>query len=188
MPDRAFKLSWSRTSVTQMLGGPVIHFSRTHRYLLIGAALLLSASVSSAGTGPSSSQTPYLVPNAAGVAFVSILTVGDAVKKSHAGNQLYNMVGLPDGLGAFDHEHGTITVLMNHELISTAGVPRDHGGKGAFVSTWQVRQSDLKVLRGGDLIQEVLLWNGTEFVEAPGTAFSRFCSANLAAPTAFFNP
>jgi hypothetical protein len=155
--------------------------------LLLGAALLPAASVA-AETGPSSSQTPYIVPNAAGVEFVSILTVGDAVRKSHAGNQLYHMVGIPDGLGAFDNGDGTITVLMNHELTPTSGVPRDHGGTGAFVSSWQVRKTDLKVLRGGDLIQEVQLWNGTGFVESPGTAFNRFCSADLPAPTAFFNP
>jgi hypothetical protein len=166
----------------------VIHFSRVHLSLLLGAALLPSASVSSADTGPSSSQTPYLVPNAPGVEFVSILTVGDAVRKSHAGNQLYHMVGIPDGLGAFDNGDGTITVLMNHELTPTSGVPRDHGGTGAFVSSWQVRKSDLKVLRGGDLIQKVQLWNGTGFVAAPGTQFNRFCSADLPAPTAFYNP
>jgi hypothetical protein len=166
----------------------VIHFSRTPRNLLLGAALLQAASLCSAETGPSSSQTPYLVANAPGVGFVSILTVGDAVKKSHAGNQLYRMVGIPDGLGAFDNGDGTLTVLMNHELTPTSGIPRDHGGAGAFVSSWQVRKSDLKVLRGGDLIQKVLLWNGSAFVEAPGTAFNRFCSADLPAPTAFFNP
>jgi len=166
----------------------VIHFSRMHLNLLLGAALLPSASVSSAGTGPSSSQTPYILPVEPGVEFTSILTVGDAVKKSHKGNELYHMVGIPDGLGAFDNGDGTLTVLMNHELTSTSGVPRDHGGKGAFVSTWQVRKSDLKVLRGGDLIQKVMLWNGTQFVESPGTAFNRFCSADLPAASAFYNP
>jgi hypothetical protein len=163
------------------------HYGRTPLTLLLGAALLPIASPSSADTGPSSSQTPYLVPTAPGVEFVSILTTGDAVKKSHKGNEFYRMVGIPDGLGALDNGDGTITVLMNHELAGTAGVPRDHGGTGAFVSKWQVRKSDLKVLRGGDLIQQVLLWDGNGYVEAPGAVFSRFCSADLPAPTAFFN-
>ncbi len=30
------------------------------------------------------------------------------------------MVGIPDGLGAFDNHDGTFTVLMNHELGNTA--------------------------------------------------------------------
>lgn len=165
----------------------MIHFRRTCLSLALSAALF-QGTVSSADTGPSSSQTPYLVPTSPGVEFVSILTVGDAVKKSHAGNQTYRMVGIPDGLGAFDNGDGTLTVLMNHELTPTSGVPRDHGGTGAFVSSWQVRKSDLKVLRGGDLIQRVQLWNGTAFVEAPGTMFNRFCGADLPAPTAFHNP
>jgi hypothetical protein len=166
----------------------VIHIGRSPSRLFIRAALMLVpfAASSSADTGPSSSQTPYLVPTAPGVEFVSVLTVGDAVKKSHAGNQTYRMVGIPDGLGAFDNGDGTITVLMNHELGATAGVPRDHGSAGAFVSSWQIRKSDLKVLRGGDLIQEVQVWNGTGFAAAPGVAFDRFCSADLAPESAFF--
>ena len=47
-------------------------------------------------TGPSSSQSPYVTPTAPGVEVTSILTVGDSV-----GN--YTMVGIPDGLGAYDN-------------------------------------------------------------------------------------
>jgi len=168
-----------------------------HLTLLLGAALLPSASLLSAGTGPSSSQSPYILPVSAGVEFVSILTVGDEVKKKKDGNKKYRMVGIPDGLGAFanddddfakDDDDGTFTLLMNHELTATAGVPRDHGGTGAFVSSWKIRKKDLKVLKGGDLIQEVQLWNGTQFVKSPGTMFNRFCSADLPAPSAFYNP
>ena len=166
----------------------MIQFHRLPLSFLLGAALLRAVAVSGAETGPSSSQTPYLVPTAPDVEFVSILTVGDAVKKSHAGNQLYRMVGIPDGLGAFDNGDGTITILMNHELTPSAGIPRDHGGTGAFVSRWQVRKADLKVLRGADQIQEVRLWNGAGFVETPGAVFNRFCSADLAPASAFFNP
>ena len=103
--------------------------------------------------GPSSSVTPYLVPVQPGVEFTSILTVGDTVKRKHKGNETYSMVGIPDGLGAYDNGDGTITVLMNHELVATSGMVRAHGGKGAFVSKWQIRKSDLKVLNGEDLIK-----------------------------------
>ena len=54
-----------------------------------------------AAMGPSSSQSPYLVPQAAGVEFTSILTVGDEVRKKHKGNETYRMAGIPDGLGAY---------------------------------------------------------------------------------------
>jgi hypothetical protein len=142
-----------------------------------------------AAQGPSSSATPYLVTIQPGVEFTSILTVGDSVKMKHKGNETYRMAGIPDGLGAFDNGDGTITVLMNHELAATSGVPRAHGGKGAFVSKWQIRKSDLKVLNGEDLIKTVKLWDATvqSFVETPGVVFNRFCSGDLPLPTAFYN-
>ncbi len=46
-------------------------------------------------TGPTSSQTPYVVPTAPGWSVTSLITVGDAAHTSP-----YVMVGLPDGLGA----------------------------------------------------------------------------------------
>jgi hypothetical protein len=39
------------------------------------------------------------------------------------------MVGISDGLGAFDNGDGTFTVLMNHEIANTLGVTRAHGAK-----------------------------------------------------------
>ncbi|MGH8586093.1 MAG: hypothetical protein ACREWE_07905 [Gammaproteobacteria bacterium] len=68
----------------------------------------------------------------------------------------YRMVGIPDGLGAYDNHDGTFTVVMNHELRKVAGVPRAHGGIGAFVSQWTIRKHDLEVSHGGDLNQASL--------------------------------
>src|SRR5689334_21016787 len=51
------------------------------------------------------------------------------------------MVGIPDGLGAFDNLDGTFTLVMNHELGSTLGANRAHGAKGAFVSKWVIPAS-----------------------------------------------
>jgi hypothetical protein len=157
----------------------------------LAASLFVAATAvaGSVGQGPSSSDTSYLVPAGAGADFTSILTAGDAVRKKHAGNQTYRMTGVPDGLGAYDNGDGTFTVLMNHELTSAEGVARAHGGTGAFVSKWQVRKGDLKVLNGEDLIQDVELWDAASqsFVAAPGARFNRFCSANLAPRSAFFN-
>lgn len=154
---------------------------------LLALALVSMTTPALPATGPSSSQSPYVVPVAPGVETVSILTVGDAVKKRHKGNEEYRMVGIPDGLGAFDNGDGTITVLMNHELPDTSGAVRDHGGRGAFVSDWQVRKSDLKVLKGGDLVQRVLLWDGAGYVESASETFNRFCSADLAPVSALYD-
>jgi hypothetical protein len=77
----------------------------------------------------STSALSYIVPTAPGVEIKPILTVGDTVPQSGGGS--YRMVGIPDGLGAFDNGDGTFTVLMNHELRDTVGIARDHGSKGA---------------------------------------------------------
>jgi hypothetical protein len=74
------------------------------------------------------------------------------------------MVGIPDGLGAYDDGDGTFTVLMNHELGSSSGVARAHGSKGAFVSKWTIRKDDLSVVSGQDLISTVYLWQGGAYV------------------------
>ena len=150
-------------------------------------AALLAPAAAIAAIGPSTSATPYLIPNDSNVEFTSLLTVGDSVMKKNKGNQTYRMVGIPDGIGAFDNGDGTISVLLAHELGSSVGVARAHGGKGAFVSKWQVRKSDLKVLNGSDLIKTVQLWNGTKYVATPGAGFNRFCSSDLPETTALYN-
>lgn len=134
-------------------------------------------------TGLNSSASPYLKPFKAGTKFTSILTVGDAAPNG------YKMVGIPDGLGAFDNGDGTFTALMHHELGSTVGIPRTHGGRGAFVSKWIINKSNLSVVSGSDLIQQVLLWDTTANAFVPGVnvAFGRFCSADLPAVSAFYN-
>lgn len=145
-------------------------------------AVPLAASAAPGGsTGPSSSDAPYVVRSVPGVTLTSILTTGDSVGG-------YRMAGVPDGLGAYDNGDGTFTVLMNHELTPTQGIARDHGGTGAFISKWVVDKSTLAVLSGSDLIQTVYLWNGTQYQATPGAVFNRFCSADLPAASAFFNP
>jgi hypothetical protein len=141
-----------------------------------------------AATGPSSSAPPYLVPAASGVEFTSILTAGDAAGSGRQAG-VYRMAGIPDGLGAYDNGDGSMTVLMNHELGRSSGAVHAHGSTGAFVSQWKIRKRDLKVLDGQDLIRSVELWDDKSraYVEGAGNGFSRFCSADLAAPTAFFN-
>jgi hypothetical protein len=149
-----------------------------------GAAVFTGAAWAVAGavTGPSSSQSPYLLPSQSGVVTKSILTVGDSVGG-------YRLVGIPDGLGAFDNGDGTFTLLANHEISNTLGITRAHGGKGAFVSKWVISKDDLSVVSGQDLIQNVATWNtGTSSYNAPakGVAFNRFCSATLPDVSALF--
>ncbi|MEY4041048.1 MAG: putative phytase [Bacteroidota bacterium] len=136
--------------------------------------------------GPSTSQTPYLISTTPGVSFGSILTAGESVNG-------YKMCGTPDGIGAFDNNDGTFTMVMNHEFGNTAGVTRAHGSAGAFVSKWVINKSNLSVVSGSDLIKNVNLWNGTGYTTYNATnpstkaAFNRFCSADLPAVSAFYN-
>lgn len=140
-------------------------------------------------TGTSTTQTPYLLPAVPGVKFKSILSVNDVIGS-------YRMAGIPDGLGAFDNNDGTFTLLVNHEIGNTLGINRAHGSKGSFVSKWIVNKSDLSFVSGMDLMQNVNLYNPatqayTTYNAANPSAqaiFGRFCSADLPAVSAFYNP
>lgn len=139
----------------------------------------------------------YLAPGAPGVEVTPLLTVADAVPNTDdpAAGATYRMAGIPDGLGAYDNNDGTFTVLMNHELRPTAGAVRAHGTRGAFVSQYIVDKRTLNVISGRDLIRTVRLFNRTtgtyETFNGSNpqlTPFNRFCSADLPDVTAFFNP
>jgi hypothetical protein len=82
---------------------------------------ITDADSAAAIAGPSSSASPYVLPIDSNWQTRSLLTVGDSIGG-------YQMAGIPDGLGAYDNNDGTITLLMNHELGSTVGVARAHGG------------------------------------------------------------
>ena len=141
------------------------------------------AAAPGSATGPSSSASPYLLRTTPGVVTTSVLTVGDSVGG-------YRMVGIPDGLGAFDNGDGTFTLVMNHELGAGAGVTRAHGAAGAFVSKWIIEKDTLKVLSGSDLIQRVYQTGVDGWDEITGTAaaaFNRFCSGDLADASAFYD-
>lgn len=148
-------------------------------------ALLAAAGTARAQfTGPSSSQPAYLLPTVNGVTTTSILTAGDSVGG-------YTMVGIPDGMGAFQAAgSGTFTLAMNHELGSTSGSPRAHGSIGSFVSQWEINPGTLAVVSGRDQTISaggVYTWNGSGYVSGT-TTWNRFCSGDLAATSAFYNP
>jgi hypothetical protein len=150
-----------------------MNINRFHAGALGLAAALTCAGTAFASTGPSSSDAPYLDPSRPGIVTKSVLTVGD----SAAG---YRMVGVPDGLGAYDNRDGTFTLLSNHELRRTQGVARAHGAQGAFVSKWTIDKDTLAVEKGEDLIQTLHVTSGP-------TALERLCSADLPAFSAFWN-
>lgn len=148
---------------------PLVLVSALTTALLAGCASTLPV----APQGPTSSQTPYLIGKD-GWTTTAIMTVGDA-----AGG--YRMAGIADGLGAYLNDKNELVVLMNHEFGSNAGIPRAHGAKGSFVSTWRIDPASLKVLAGQDLIKNAVLKTGPK-------ELGRMCSADLPAVSAFYNP
>ena len=144
--------------------------------------------------GPTSSQTPYVIPTAPGWETIALISTGDAAEENG-----YVLAGIPDGLGAiagkfeagrYVANNAYMTVFMNHEIAAGLGAPRAHGQNGAFVSQWTIHLNTLQVKWGEDLVQNVYTWDtGLNLhVLAPTVQFSRFCSADLPAYTAFFNP
>jgi hypothetical protein len=179
-----------------------MNVSKSCSVLLTTAVLPLAVSTALAQTitGPSSSQSPYVVPSQPGVLIKSIMTVGDSVNLKPDGVTPYRAVGIMDGLGVYDNFNGTFTVLMNHEIPVNNGVPlgiaRAHGNAGAFVSRWTIRRGDFKVLKVEDLVPNatsIFLSNNdpdadvahTGFLSGASTIFARLCSADLASPGAY---
>jgi Bacterial protein of unknown function (DUF839) len=175
------------------------------RHITLGAALLASALVLASPAwaipithmGPSTNTPPYVLPVAAGVETTSILTVSDGLSAKN----YYEMVGVPDGLGAAEKNDKYITLLMNHELGQTQGVVRRHGQVGAFVSKLVIRKSDLTVKSGMDFIDPgVKYWDypNHKYAAAPDAyipgsgadlpAFGRFCSGSLTSPGQLLSP
>ncbi len=157
------------------------------------SAPMAGASHDADSRGTTSSQSPYIVPIADGVTTRAILTAGDSVDG-------YRFAGIPDGLAAFENEgkdgagDDTFTVLVNHEIGTTTvagvtsplGVVRDHGAAGAFVTKLTIDEKSLRVLTAEDLIQRVYDWQNGAWTPVT-TAFSRFCSGDLAPVSAFYD-
>ena len=158
------------------------HSFRTH---LFGAAVLAAAACA-AQAGFITSIAPYTVPVGPDYSIVPILSVGDRVPRTSNTNQLFQMVGLPDGLGAHANADGTVTVFMNHELRNTVssepivGAPLN---RGAIISKW-ILDVDGSVL-SGDRAYDVVYAENVLVGPAPAVGnstpgFTRFCSGSLA--------
>lgn len=127
-------------------------------------------------------QPAYFLPTHPGVKLQVLMTAGDSVPHASQPAKTYRMVGTPDGLGAYDNGDGSLTLLMNHELGARQGAVRTHGNRGAFVSQWRIRKSDLVVLSGQDLVHTIHTGDGK-----PSEPMRHLCSAHLAPKTAYYN-
>jgi hypothetical protein len=197
--------AWQRSPTTE---GRLMRFSKRSvaaTTVAAGFAVLAGSAgavVSPVTTGPSTTTAPYLLPLVDGVQLTSLLTVDDAGKAKNG----YEMVGIPDGLGARLTPDGhTLDVTMNQELTAPVGTVRRHGQQGAFVSELRIDSSNNKVNQGSDFIDPgVRYWDYLtgSYATTPNAAgtqadgdvfpafdarFARFCSASLTDPGQLFN-
>mmetsp|Transcript_40732 Transcript_40732/g.85569 ORF Transcript_40732/g.85569 Transcript_40732/m.85569 type:complete len:749 (+) Transcript_40732:82-2328(+) len=171
---------------------------------------LVVAQSSPSSSGPSTLVDSYILPTAAGVQFISLLTVGDgtAVPKtqgdvssgsaSNVTGKTTRLVGKPDGIVAVDgpellndepDANEYFFLLINHELKSDAGIIRDHGSIGAFVSKWKIRKDTFEVVEGDDLVKKYFDWDeASRSYIAATTVFDSLCSADRPPPYAIYNP
>jgi len=80
---------------------------------------------------------PYLVPVSTDYVIQPLLSVNDEVPNTSDPTKKYQMIGIPDGLGAYKGSAGTTVLFMNHELGNTVQSQPNVGGvlqRGAFVS------------------------------------------------------
>jgi len=152
--------------------------------LAAGPSLLKPGRALAHGIAPSTTTESYLLPTLSGVRTIPILTTGDTIRG-------YRMVGIPDGLGAFNSDLHNFTLIMNHELLAASGIARAHGSKGAFVSRWKIDRRTLEVVKGEDFTpspDKVFLWDPAAEKYVPGTTvWERHCSGDLARPGAFWH-
>ncbi len=115
-----------------------------------------------------------------GVTVTALLTVGESMPRTGSPGQWYRMVGIPDGLGAFAEGQDRVELFMNHELSKwtpsspVAGEPARYG---AFVSLYELRPSDQRIVSGGPAYDE--LRRGMSPTPIAG-ALSGLCSSFLA--------
>lgn len=158
--------------------------TRRRRPIVLGA-IGLAMVAAAAATAAIANVKPYAIGTGQGYTTRPLLSVGDTAPETSDPTKTYQMVGIPDGLGA--HRSGAnVTVYMNHELRFTAqsepviGQPLN---RGAIVSKLTIDSNG--TVRSGERAYDTVYLG--ENLIGPAAAvgnstppFARFCSASLA--------
>jgi len=148
----------------------------------VGAVALVAVATTVAG--PKAPE--YAVSRDGGYETKVLLSVGDEVRETSDKTKKFQMVGIPDGLGAVKDGDDTL-VYMNHEFVSTVKtqpVIGDPFYKGSFVSKWVLKENG-KVESGERAYDTVFVGNtlvGPAAEDVAGNTtrpFSRLCSGSL---------
>ncbi len=155
--------------------------------VLAGAAVAAGIAVAAATGAIDPTVKNYAVGVAGGYETTRIISVGDTVDETSDSSKDYQMVGIPDGLGAHKNPNGTVTVFMNHELrFDTQSEPvlGEPLNRGPIVSKLLL-SSDGKTVLSGERAYDSVYLDDTYKGSAPTVAnatrsFARFCSGSLA--------
>ena len=136
-------------------------------------------------TGFRTSIHPYTLPVGSDYSIIPILSVGDRVPRTSNPGELFQMIGIPDGLGAHANLDGTTTVFMNQELVNVVSSEPIVGQpltRGALVSKL-ILAADSSVLSGdlafSTVYAENVLVGPAATISNSTPAFSRLCSGAL---------
>jgi Bacterial protein of unknown function (DUF839) len=161
---------------------------RSRVLLSAGAGALAVAAVAPGPLLAATAVKPYVVPVGGEYAIRPLFSVADRVPETSNPSRQYQMVGIPDGLGAHANGDGTSTLFMNHEFVqATVSEPLVGGPqyRGAFVSKW-ILDADGDPVSGERAFDSVFMENtrvGPAAEVGNATpAFARFCSGSLAGP------
>ncbi len=136
---------------------------------------------------------PYAKPVGSDYSIVPLLSAGDVVPRTGRPGEWFQMIGIPDGLGAHPNRDGSATVFMNQELVNVNRSEPLLGQtlrRGAFVSRL-ILGPDASVLSGDvafdTVYRENALIGPAATVSNTTPAFTRFCSGTLAGEEAGFD-
>lgn len=136
----------------------------------------------------------YAVAVSPDYAVQPLLSVGDRLPNTSNPTRVYQMIGIPDGLGITKGAGNTTLLYMNHELgYSTTSEPNvgQPLNRGAFVSRWTLDQQG-RVLSGERAYNTVYDEETGAMLPAAevgntGRPFGRFCSGSLSYQEAGFD-
>ena len=149
----------------------------------VSAVAVLSATVATAAI---QDVKKYTVAVSGDYETTRLLSVGDTVPETSDPAKQFQMIGIPDGLGAHRNYDGTRTLFMNHELtnaVLSEPVIGDPLNRGAFVSKLILDRNGA-VVSGERAYDTVYLDDALVGPAADATnttpGFARFCSGSLA--------
>jgi Bacterial protein of unknown function (DUF839) len=163
------------------------------RASICGLAVSLPAIIS-AQSGCYTDVKPYAVAVSPDYTVQPLISVGERVPNTSNPSKEFQMIGIPDGLGATKGKGNTTLLYMNHELSSTVLSEPNVGGplnRGAFISEWTLDPNGC-VISGQRAYNTVV---DEEFgvtlpaaeVGNSGRPFGRFCSGSLSFREAGFD-